>query len=419
MNPSSIAIDAEAPLLRFRAFRLLFTTRFASTTSNQMMGVVVGWQIYDLTNSALALGMIGLVQFAAPLLLILVAGEVADRYDRRLIVRCCYMVQTAVMLGLLSLTLLPTPPVAAFYGLLLVNSLARTFEAPSLQSLMPTLVPNEILSRAIAAYASSGRIAMLMGPSLGGLIYAFGPATDYICCMALIMVAATASFLLPPPASKPKAKSKVSLGTMLAGMSFIWSNSVLLGVLSLDLLATFFGGVSALLPIFARDILDIGPWGFGILRSAPSIGALMMGLVLAHWPVTRSAGKVIFGGVALYGIATILFALSRNAVLSIFFLLMLGCGDVFGQVIRQTLVQARTPDAMRGRVSAVGSLSVNVGSQLGQFESGVTAAWFGTVGSVLFGGIAALTIVGLWAWRFPELRRVERADEIPAAFRTA
>jgi MFS family permease len=416
-TPSSNATartDVQVPLFSFRAFRLMFAIRIASTSSNQMMGVVVGWQIYDLTDSALALGLIGLVQFAAPLLLTLVAGEVADRYDRRTIIRWSYVVQTTVMFGLLGLTLLPTPPVAAFYGLLLLNSFARTFEGPTLQSLLTTLVPNEVLSRAVAAYASSGRIAMLMGPTIGGLIYAFGPAIDYLSCLALISIAATASFMLPPPAGKGTIKGKASLGTMLAGISFIWANPILLGVLSLDLLATFFGGLTALLPIFARDILHIGPWGFGILRSAPAVGALIMGVTLAHYPITRHAGKVILGGVALYGVSTVLFGLSRNPILSVFFLLMLGCGDVFSQVIRHTLVQTRTPDSMRGRVSAVGSLSVSIGSQLGQFEAGIAATLFGTIGAVMFGGGAVLAIVALWAWRFPELRRVERPDELPA-----
>jgi MFS family permease len=380
-----------------------------------MMGVAVGWQIYDLTNSALALGLIGLVQFAAPLLLSLVAGEVADRYDRRAIVRCCYIVQTSVTAGLLLLTLLPTPPVIAFYILLLINSFARTFEAPSLQSLVPTLVPREALSRAIAAYASSGRIAMLSGPAIGGFIFTYGAAADYLCCVALITVAASASFLLPEPATKPKGKEKASIRTIMAGLAFIWNNSVLLGVLSLDLLATLFGGMSSLLPIFARDILHIGPWGFGIMRSAPSIGALCMGLVLAHYPIKRAAGRIIFIGVGIYGLATVLFGLSRNPFLSVFFLLMVGFGDVFSQVIRQTLIQVRTPDEMRGRVSAVSSLSVSIGSQLGQFEAGMAATVLGTVGSVVFGGAAALAIVAIWTWRFPTLRRIERPDELPQA----
>lgn len=413
MTATVPGVDPEARLLSFPAFRLLFTTRVASMMSSQMMGVVVGWQIYDLTNSAFALGMIGLVQFAAPFLLALVAGEVADRYDRRFIVRWCYVAQTVVTFCLLLLTLLPDPPVAAFYVLLLCNSFARTFEGPSLQSLVPTLVPREVLSRAIAAYSSAGRIAMLMGPAVGGFAYEFGAATDYLCCAMLISIAATASFLLPEPTTRPKGKEKASLTTVLAGIGFIWNNPVLLGVISLDLLATFFGGLTALLPIFARDILHIGPWGFGLLRSAPSVGALITGVILSYYPIKRAAGRVILGGVAIYGLATILFGLSRNPMLSIFFLLMVGFGDVFSQVIRHTLVQMRTPDEMRGRVSAVNSLSVSVGSQLGQFEAGMAATLFGTVGAVLFGGGAVLAIVAAWAWRFPELRRIERADESP------
>ncbi|MGE5539518.1 MAG: MFS transporter [Gemmatimonas sp.] len=416
MSTATVAVDSETPLFRIAAFRHLFSIRIASTTSNQMMGVVVGWQIYEITNSAFALGMIGLVQFAAPLLLNLVAGEIADRYDRRFIVRCCYAVQTVVMFCLLGLTLLPAPPVPAFYALLLLNSFARTFEGPTLQSLVTTLVPSEMLSRAIAAYASSGRIAMLSGPMIGGFVYEFGAATDYLSCLVLISIAAISSFLLPQPKSRGAIKGRASLRTLLAGYAFIWSTPVLLGVLSLDLLATFFGGLTALLPIFARDILHIDAWGFGILRSAPSIGALTMGIILAHYPITRHAGKVILGGVALYGLGTILFALSRNAYLSVFCLFLVGFGDVFSQVIRHTLVQTRTPDEMRGRVSAVGSLSVSIGSQLGQFEAGMAATILGSVvGAAIFGGAAVLAIVGAWALLFPELRKVERPDQPPTA----
>ncbi|HTI88399.1 MAG TPA: MFS transporter [Alphaproteobacteria bacterium] len=411
MTSTAVASATETPLFRIAAFRYLFSIRIASTTSNQMMAVVVGWQIYDLTNSALALGMIGLVQFAAPLLLTLVAGEMADRYDRRFIIRCCYAVQTIVMFGLLGLTLLPQPPVIAFYLLLLLNSFARTFEGPTLQSLVTTLVPGEMLSRAVAAYASSGRIAMLSGPMIGGFIYEFGAATDYLCCLILISIAATSSFMLPKPKTKVGIRGKASLRTLLAGYGFIWANPILLGVLSLDLMATFFGGLTALLPIYARDILHIDAWGFGILRSAPSIGALTMGIVLAHYPITRHAGKVMLGGVGLYGVATVMFAFSTNPILSVLCLFLVGFGDVFSQVIRHTLVQTRTPDEMRGRVSAVGSLSVNIGGQLGQFEAGVAAALLGTVGAAAFGGFAVLIIVAMWAMLFPDLRKVERPDE--------
>jgi MFS family permease len=406
---------SNTPLLRVKAFRLLCITRLSSTASNQILSVVVGWQIYDLTNSPLALGFIGLVQFLPQVLLALVSGEAADRYDRRAIVRCSYVIQTLVIGGLLLLTLMDRPPVTAFYVLLLLIALARTFEGPAQQALLPTLVPREILSRAVAAYSSASRTANLLAPSIGGLIYAFGPATDYLVCVTLIATAAAASFRLPAPPPLPPTNRKVTWSTVLSGMTFIWGNSILLGVLSLDLLATFFGGLNALLPIFARDILEIGPLGLGILRSAPSVGALITALILARFPVTRAAGHAILGGVALYGLMTIAFALSSSAALSIIVLFILGAGDTISQVNRKTLIQVLTPDGVRGRVSAVSSLSVNIGGQLGQFESGITAAWFGTVGSVLFGGVAVLVIVALWAYRFPALRRVERADEVAAA----
>jgi MFS family permease len=411
----SIPSDTDTRIFRVPAFRLLFITRLASMMSSQMIGVVVGWQIYELTDSALALGMIGLVQLLPFLLLTLVSGEVADRYDRRTVVRWSYVVQTGVVLGLLLLTVLPAPPVGAFYALLLVNSLARTFEGPSLQSLLPSLVPTAILSRAIAAYSSAARMASLTGPSIGGLIYAFGVSTDYVCCLALMSIAATTSFLLPRQSTSAFKSSKVTWSTMIAGVSFIWGNSVLFSAISLDLLATFFGGLTALLPIFARDILDIGPWGLGILRSSPAVGALIMTVILARHPVTRSAGYVILGGAALYGLMTILFALSQNVVLSIVFLFFLGAGDTISQVNRKTLIQVMTPNDVLGRVTAVNSLSTSIGNQLGQFESGVTAAWFGTLGSVLFGGVAVLFVVALWAWRYPELRRIERADAVTVA----
>lgn len=412
---SSPTTDDNTPLYRFRALRLLLITRFASTASNQMLSVVLGWQIYDLTNSALALGMIGLVQFLPPMLLTLVSGEVADRVDRRTIVRWTYVIQTIVSLGLLGLTLLEKPPVAAFYVMVLLLALARTFEGPANQALLPLLVPRSIMSRSVAAYSSASRVANLTGPSIGGLIYGFGAATDYTVCLLLILMAAIASFMLPAPAPLKAAKQKVSWETLIAGLTFVWNTPILLGVLSLDLMATFFGGVTALLPIFARDVLAIGPFGLGILRSAPSVGALLMAVVLAKYPINRNAGQVIFGGVVIYGLATIVFALSHSVMLSVGSMFIMGAGDTISQVNRKTLIQVMTPDSVLGRVSAVSSLSVNIGGQLGQFESGVTAAMMGTVGSVLFGGIAVLAVVALWAWRFPDLRRVERADQVMVA----
>jgi MFS family permease len=379
-----------------------------------MLSVVVGWQIYDLTDSALALGMIGLIQFLPSLLLTLISGEVADRCDRRTIVRWCYVIETVLLSGLMMLSLMDHPPIWAFYCLLLLIAIVGTFEGPAQQSLLPTIVPRGILRRAVAAYTSSSRIANLLSPAIGGLIYAFGPATDYLCCMVLVSIAAVASFLLPKPPALPGANQKTSWNSVLAGLVFIRGNPVLLGALSLDLVATFFGGLTALMPIFARDILDIGPFGLGILRSAPSVGALIAALVLSRYPINRSAGHVILGGVALYGVMTIVFAFSHDLALSLMALFLLGAGDTISQINRKTLIQAMTPDGVLGRVNAVSSLSVHIGGQLGQFESGVTAALFGAVGSALFGGVAVLLIVVLWAYIFPALRRVERADEVEA-----
>ena len=407
------AHDHHPRIFRVRAFRLLYITRLASMMSYQMIGVVVGWQIYDITESAVALGFIGLVQLLPSLLFTLLSGEIADRFDRRVVVRWSYVVQTSVTFGLLGLTLNPHPPVVAFYILLLCNAVARTFEGPSLQSLLPSLVPPAILSRAIAAYSSSARMASLLGPSIGGAIYAFGVVTDYVCCLILIGIAAATSFRLPPPpAGRAAARAKMSWESMSAGVKYIWGNSVLFSAIALDLLATFFGGLTALLPIFARDILDIGPWGFGILRSSPGVGALIMAAVLSRFPVTRSAGYVILGGAAVYGLASILFAFSHSLALSVFFLFFLGAGDTISQVNRKTLMQVMTPNHVLGRVTAVNSLTTTMGNQLGQFESGMTAAWFGAFGSVVFGGVSVLVIVAIWAWRYPELRRIERADEV-------
>jgi MFS family permease len=400
-------------IFRLRAFRFLAITRVTSLMSSQMMAVVVGWQVYDLTRSALALGLLGLVQLIPSLFLTLVSGEVADRFDRRAVARGSYLLRTAVVLGLLAVTLFPRPPVLAFYGLMLLNAVARTFEGPSLQSLLPSLVSAPLLSRAIAAYSSLTRVATLLGPSIGGFIYAFGVVTDYVVCIVLFAVAAAASLGLPAPRERTVLrKSKVTWDSMLAGVRYIWSNSLLFSAISLDLCATLFGGLTALLPIFARDILEIGPLGLGVLRSTPAVGALVAAACLARFPVKRSAGYVILGGAAVYGVANLLFGISRSVPLSLLFLFFVGAGDAVSGVNRKTLMQVMTPGNVLGRVTAVNSLSNTIGNQLGQFESGVTAAWFGAEGSAVFGGVAVLAFVAVWAWRYPNLRRIERADAV-------
>ena len=411
MSETPLPHEPTVTLFRHRPFRLLFTTRVAANTANQMQAVAVGYLIYDLTGSALALGLIGLVQFLPPLALTLLAGQVVDHHSRRLILICCYAVELCVSVGLLVLAAFVDHPVRLIFGLLLVNAVARTFEGPALQSLVPSTVPREILMQAVSAHASAGKMSQLIGPALGGALYVFGAGVDFGLCALLVITAGVASVLLPIPAA-PAQRPKVTWATLVAGIRFIWNQPAVLGAMSLDLAATLFGGVVALLPIFARDILHINAWGFGLLRAAPATGALILATMLSRMPVKRAAGRIMFGSVAVYGVATIAFALSVHTAASLGLLLVVGAGDMLSTVIRQSLIQFATPDEMRGRVFAVNSLFVNCSSQIGMFESGVTAAWFGAVGSAVLGGAAVLAIVAFWAWRFPTLRRVERPDEL-------
>jgi MFS family permease len=318
-----------------------------------------------------------------------------------------------VSAGLLTLAVFADRPVRLIFGLLLANAVARTFEAPALQSLVPSTVPREILMRAVSAHASAGKMSQLIGPALGGLLYVFGAGVDFGLCAALVLMAGIASILLPVPPA-PAQPPKVTWTTIVAGVRFIWHEPAVLGAMSLDLAATLFGGVVALLPIFARDILQINSWGFGLLRAAPATGALIVAVILTRTTINRSGGHIMFGAVAIYGIATIAFGLSVHAGLSLVLLMIVGSADMLSTVIRQSLMQFATPDDMRGRVFAVNALFVNTSSQIGMFESGVTADWFGAVGSAVLGGTAVLAIVAIWAWRFPTLRNVQRPDQLAA-----
>ena len=403
--------DSALALFRQGPFRLLFTIRLTSNTANQMLGVVVGWQIYDLTNSALQLGMIGLIQFLPPLALMLFAGQVADRYDRRWVIRLSLCVQFLAPIGFIVLSNMANPPIYMFYVLLFINAMARTFDSPAQQAVLPSMVGRDMLARAITLSTSAQKISALVGPAVGGLIAAASYSATYASSLVLIVIAAGASFALPLPKFGGRDGRDRSWNTVFSGLQYIWRTPVILGLMSLDLLAVFFGGVNALLPIFAKDILDIGPIGLGILRAAPAVGALLMAVVLARHPVKRGAGRMLFAGVAAYGVSTLVFAFSGNVILSVACMVAAGGGDMLGQVLRQTIIQLRTPDAMRGRIAAVGSFTVNVGSQLGMFESGVTAALLGTMGSVVLGGVAVLAIVGTWMRRFPQITQIEHPEE--------
>jgi len=389
-------------------FALFWSSRVLSTLALNMQTVAVGWQLYLLTGSAFDLGLIGLAQFAPTVVLTLVVGQVADRYDRRVVVVICHVAEagaTAVLaLGSLGGWLTRE----GILAILVIIGAARAFENPARAALVPRLVPLPLLSRAIASVTSAGQMARIAGPALGGALYVLGATTVYATVTALYLVGAVLIALVRD-AQPARRREEITPASLFSGVAFILRQRLLLGLMSLDLFAVLLGGATALLPIYARDILDTGPWGLGLLRAAPAIGALAMSAVLAHRPIERNAGPALFGGTLVFGVATIVFGVSTNLSLSLTALGVLGAADLLSMIIRQSLVQIRTPDGMRGRVSAVHSLFTGTSNQLGEFESGLLAALFGAVPAVLIGGVGTLVVVAVWVYRFPELRRFHLA----------
>ncbi len=371
-----------------------------------MLAVAVGWQVYALTDSALDLGLVGLAQFAPSVLLLLVIGHVADRYDRRWIVGICQLVEACAAITLAVLSLRGTITEHAIFALVAVVGAARAFTMPTQQTLLPAVVPATLLPRAVAANATAGQTAIVVGPALGGFLYVAGPAAVYALCAVLFVSASVLNATLRVE-RRGLSKDPPTLATLFAGIAYIRRRRELLGAISLDLFAVLFGGAAALFPIYARDILYTGPWGLGLLRSAPAVGALSMAVWLARHPLERRAGRKMFAAIALFGIATIAFGLSRSFTLSLAVLVVLGAADMINVVVRMSLVQLRTPDEMRGRVSAVNSMFIGASNHLGEFESGVTAAWFGTVPAVVIGGLGTLLVAGLWMRWFRELAEVD------------
>jgi hypothetical protein len=341
---------------------------------------------------------------------VLVAGHVIDRHDRRGVVALCYTVQTVVALALAAATLGGWVSREWILGLSLLLGAAKAFQMPAQQALTPQLVPFDVLARAMAFSSGGMQAAIIAGPALGGFLYAAGAPVVYGLCAALFVagVSLLVSLRLQRPATP---RAPVTVDALFAGFAFIWRRKAVLGAVSLDLAAVLLGGATALLPIFAKDILHTGPWGVGLLRAAPAAGALVMSVALVRWPIERRVGRVMFGAVAAYGVATAVFGLSTVFWLSFAALAATGAADMISVVIRQSLVQLDTPDAMRGRVSAVNSVFIGASGQLGEFESGATAALLGAVGSVLLGGFGTLVVVGLWIKMFPELARRERLTE--------
>ena len=403
------AVLPSARLLQQRPFVLFWFARVCATMGVQMLTLLIAWQIYQLTSSALDLGLVGLIQFVPAVVLTLMVGHAADRYDRRLIIRAALSVYAVAALMITVALLTHRLNRDLLFVAVFLIGCARAFESPTGSALVPALVPGPMISRAVAAWASANQVAVICGPALGGLIYAVNPVVVGVVCLVLFSAAITCvSFIRidgPPPRREPPTVSSV-----LAGFHFIRTRPRLLGVVTLDLFVVVLGGATALLPIYARDILMVGPIGLGLLRSAPAVGALTTAIVLSRRPVERHIGPKMFAVVAIYGTATILFALSTSFPLSLAALVALGASDAVSVVIRFSLVQIETPDAMRGRVSAINYLFVGSSNTLGEFESGALAAWLSAVPSVLIGGIGSLAIAAAWMMMFPGLRRLDRFE---------
>ena len=400
--------EPAAPSLRLtghRSFVLFWCARTFTNGAYMMQGVAVGWQIYDLTNNPLDLGLVGLVQFFPLIAMSIIAGQVLDLFDRRMIAGVCQIGKALAALLLAVGTAQGWLGREAMFAILFLSGTARAFEIPTMHSLLPGIVPVTLLPRAIAASATAQQTAVICGPSIGGLMYAFGPTAVYATC-TLVFMAASVLIGLIQVAPRPEQRKPVTLATVFAGFRYIRHQPIVLGAISLDLFAVLLGGVTALLPIYARDILEAGPWALGLLRSAPAVGALATAIVLAHHSIASHAGRIMFVAVGMFGLATLIFGLSTSVVLSFLALVVYGASDAVSVVIRQSLVQLRTPHDMLGRVMAVNAMCTGSSGTLGEFRAGVVAAWLGAVPAVLMGGVGTIVVMLIWIWAFPQLRRV-------------
>lgn len=407
MTSAAAAGDSFRSAFRHRAFALFWSARVCSMLAIQMQVVAVGWQVYAMTGDPLDLGLVGLFQFLPTLALVLVAGHVVDNNDRKTVLFGALSIEMIAVAVLFLLTMAGALSPHAIFAVVALIGLAKSFEGPANQAILSATVPVEDLPNAVAWQSSGVQVAQISGPALGGLLYIAGPAAVYGVSTAMLVLS-----VLLIAACRPRpvtmTKRAMSLTSMLAGAAFIRSRPEILGAISLDLFAVLLGGATALLPIYARDVLHVGPWGLGLLRSAPALGALAMAMVITRWGVKRHAGRWMLVAVAGFGVATIAFGLSADPVLSFIALLAVGATDQVSMFVRQTLVQLSTPDEMRGRVGAVTSLFIGASNQLGEFESGSVAALVGAVPAVVLGGVGAVGLAGLWAVMFPALRRVDR-----------
>jgi MFS family permease len=407
MTEASAATTEDNGIWRNPSFRHFASSRVLSAAAFQATSVSVGWLLYDRTHNAFDLGLVGLCQFLPMMVLTFLVGHVADRFDRRRIGLICQIVEATVLLlvaagvGMGWLTVGEIFTAVAFLGA------AQAFERPTMAALLPSAVSTTVLPQAIAGSSSVGQTAMIVGPSLGGLLYGLAPVAPFLFA-AFCFAAASLNVVRIRIVEVPARREPVSLKSVFAGVSFIWSRPIMLGTISLDLFAVLLGGATALLPIYARDILHAGPWGLGLLRSAPAVGALMMSLILTRSPLSRKVGMKMFYAVAVFGLGTLVFALSTNIILSVVSLFVIGAADNVSVVVRSSLVQLLTPDPMRGRVNAVNSLFIGTSNQLGEFESGTLAGFLGAVPAAVIGGAGTILVVLVWMRLFPALRDADR-----------
>lgn len=397
----------------YTSFRLYWMARFLNGFATQIISVAVGWQIYDETRNAFLLGLVGLVQFAPAVVLVLVTGSVADRYSRRAVVGLSIALEAVCVAALATFWIVHAGRtedhgvVWPVFAILTLFGVARAFLMPAVQSLAANLVPRESFPNAVAWNSSAMQASFTIGPAVGGLLYGLSSLVPYAVSFALFGAAALLTVLIPKTEQKTTSEPP-SMETMLAGFRYIWSHPVVLGAISLDMFAVLMGGATALLPVFARDILDVGPWGLGFLRSAAGVGALVMVVWLVRNPIRDHAGKVMFACVAIYGAAIVIFGLSTTLWLSLPALFIMGAADMVSVNVRSSLIQLATPDDLRGRVTAVNSVFIGASNEVGEFRAGSMAALIGAVPAVVIGGAATLAITGLWTRLFPDLYNKRR-----------
>ncbi len=394
-------------VLRNRNFAFYLAARILGTLAVQIQSVAIGWQVYQITGSLFDLGLIGLAQFAPFLVLILLAGHVADRFNRRTIILLCLVTQGLCALMLLAFTLSGMREVWPVFAILVLFGSARAFMMPATQAVLRNMVPDASFAQAVAMSSSAFHVAVIVGPVLGGLLYLAGPATAYQSAIALLLLSV---LLMSRTHAAPQTinTEPATWHTVLEGLRFVWSRPIMLGAISLDLFAVLFGGATALLPAYAHDVLQVGPTGLGWLRTAPGVGAALCSVALAFYPIRRRVGVWMFGGVAVFGAATLVLGLTSHFAVALAALLLLGAGDMVSVYVRHLLVQYETPDAIRGRVSAVNAVFIGASNELGEFESGLTAGWFGLVRAIVFGGVATLAVTAIWIVKFPVLSRMDR-----------